>query len=104
MAYVADSSQEAAPAPTSDEITDIHLGTRSFSQLYLFAFATQGELFQHIRTQTLKQESVRYPEILAAWQAQQPIVQQQIQTEIGFADQMRYEDLPIEVSCRLREI
>jgi len=77
----------AAPAATT-KVTEQHiaLGTHFFNQRYLYAVATQGEVTQHIRTQTAVEESERLPEILAAWQTLQPSVQQLVQAEAGLAD------------------
>lgn len=85
-------------------VPDVSVGTNSFSQLYLHAFATQGELFHHVRTQTLKEEVVRYPEILGEWQRLQPAIQALQQTEVGLADQSSLEPLPTELLPRLEEI
>ena len=87
-----------------NSVPDVPVGTNSFPQRYLFAFATQGELFHHIRTQALKEEVDRYPEILSKWQVQQPIVQALQQFEAGLADQSLLENLPSELLPRLEEI
>lgn len=87
-----------------DAVPDVSVGTNSFSQLYLHAFATQGELFHHVRTQTLKEEAARFPEILAKWQAQQHAVQALLQSEVGLADQSSLESPPTELLPRLEEI
>ncbi len=89
-------SKEATPA--------IDVGTHFFNQLYLYAFATQGEIFSHIRTQTLEADSGRMSEILASWQAQQPAVQAILQAEIGVADRATIEELPREHERTLKEI
>lgn len=83
---------------------EVDVGTSFFNQRYLFAFANRGELIHHLRTQTHKDEAARFPEILGLWEAQQPVVQRLTQTESGAADQVVLEELPIELSPRLREI
>ena len=83
---------------------DITVGTHSFNQRYLYAFATQGEISNHIRTQTLEEEVARMPEILFQWRAQQPRVQQLIQNETGLADQSWLGDLPPELAPKLNAI
>jgi len=89
---------------TSLASADVVVGTHYFRQQYLFAFATQGEVLNHIRTQTLQDELERLPELVRAWQMQQAIVQQVIEREAGLADQSGLEDMPNEVTPRLREI
>jgi len=81
---------------------EIGVGTHFFNQRYLYAFATQGELINHVRTQTL--DARRLSEILALWQTQQPFVQQLMAAELGVADQSVLGDLPVELGPRLREI
>ncbi len=80
----------AAPAAT----TPIQVGTHFFRQQYLFAFATQAEVLQYVRTQTLSEELARLPEIFAAWQAIQPRVADLIVREAGLADAIRVSDIP----------
>ena len=75
---------------------DIVVGSHYFEQRYLYAFATQGELINHVRTQALTDEFARIEKIQADWQALQPKVQQLIQTESGLADKAVPEDLPNE--------
>jgi len=87
-----------------DATPAIDVGTHYFNQLYLYAFATQGEIFNHIRTQTLEVDPGRMSEILASWQAQQPAVQTILRTEIGLADRAIVEELPREHEPTLKEI
>jgi hypothetical protein len=83
---------------------DITVGTHSFNQLYLYAFATQGELLNHVRTQTLDEEFERFPEILFQWQMLQLRVQQLCQREHTLADQSTFEDPPTEFTTKLKNI
>src|SRR4051794_12007170 len=85
-------------------LPEVSVGTSYFSQRYLFAFATQGELLHHVRTQTLKEEVIRLKEIHAQWQAQQEAVQLLTHTEAGWAEQCSIEELPTSFARRLKEI
>jgi len=90
--------------PPQALLPEVSVGTNSFSQLYLFAFATQGELFHHVRMQTLKEEVARYPEILGKWQDLQPAIQALQHTEAHLPDQSLLDPLPSELLPRLEEI
>jgi hypothetical protein len=90
--------------PTVQSASQINVGTNYYSERYLYAFATQGEILNHIRTQTLEEEFTRIDEILAQWNAQQPAVQNLIQNELGLADQPNLEDLPANLNKKLDEI
>ncbi len=83
---------------------DITVGTHFFNQRYLYAFATQGEVQQHVRTLTLEVEITRLPEILSQWQAQQTAVRQLIQTEVRLADTIQLEPLPAQHASTLQDI
>src|SRR2546425_12389666 len=65
-----------------------------FTQRYLYAFATQGEIQNHVRTQTVEAESVRLPEIMTQWSAQQPAVQALMQAEATLANQAQILPIP----------
>ena len=92
------------PEVSGGEVTkpEIDVGTHFYNQRYLYAFATQGELINHVRTQT--QDAERLSQILALWQEQQRSVQKLIAAEAGLADQSVLRDLPVELGPRLREI
>jgi hypothetical protein len=62
----------------------------------LFAFASQPEVRQHLRTQLIPDEASRTPEILAAWAGAQPHVQALTQSEAGLADIVQIEEVPAE--------
>ena len=82
----------------------ISVGTTYFRQHYLFAFATQGELLHHIRTQTLHEEMARLEEIRSLWLAQQGTVQMLAHKESGMAERCSITELPSSLSRRLNEI
>src|SRR5438876_652937 len=104
IAENAEASPQMGFDASQSSVPDVSVGTNSFPQRYLFAFATQGELFHHVRTQTLKEEGARYSEILAQWQALQPVIQALQQSEVGLADQSLLENMPPELLPRLDEI
>ncbi len=81
---------------------EIPVATHSFRQRYLFAFATQGEVLNHIRTQALHEEVVRLPEILSSWSHLQPKVAELIQREVGTAESIQVLDLPPEAQRSAR--
>ncbi len=55
----------------------------TFRQQYLFAFAPQAELVQHVRTQAAPAEVARLPELLEAWNAAQSRLQSLLRREAG---------------------
>ncbi len=73
--------------PGSAASVPVQVGTHFFRQQYLFAFATQAEVLQYVRTQTIGEELARLPEIFAAWQAIQPRVADLIVREAGLLTQ-----------------
>jgi hypothetical protein len=82
----ASGSEPARPA--------VAIGTSSFRQQYLLAFASQPEVCQYLRTQLIPDEAPRTPEILRAWADAQPRVQALIQSEAGIADTIQIEEVP----------
>src|SRR5216684_1754547 len=94
-------ASELSPAET---IPDITVGTHFFKQRYLFAFATQGEVINHLRTQTLNDEAANTPDILLKWQEQQSKVQQCALAEPGVADSSSLEELPLQFAATLQGI
>jgi hypothetical protein len=93
---------------TSDTLAnclpEISVGTTYFRQHYLFAFATQGELLHHIRTQTLQEEVDRLEEIHSLWLDKQGAVQMLAHTESGIAERCSMTELPSSLSRRVNEI
>src|SRR5437868_15368886 len=90
----AESAVTPAPAP-------VRVGTHFFRQQYLLAFATQAEVLQYVRTQTLSEELGRLPEIFSAWQNVQPRVTDLIRREAGIADAIRLADIPAQHQPKL---
>src|SRR5947208_2882186 len=72
----------------------IAVGTSSYRQNYLFAFASQPEVGQYLRTQLATEYLADIPRLMADWQAAQPVVQQLLQTEQGAADNRPITALP----------
>jgi len=71
------------------------IGTHLFEQLYLYAFATQGEVHNYVRSQSAEPPE-RLHEILRSWAALQPAVVSLITSETGIADQVTFDKLPEE--------
>jgi hypothetical protein len=67
----------------------VALSTSFFRQRYLFAFASQPEVRQYLRTQLVRDEAARTPEILQAWADAQPKIQQLMSAEANLAEQIR---------------
>lgn len=82
----------------SAELPDISVGTHSFRQRYLYAFAPQGEMLNHLRTQAVEQELVRIPEIMQSWEALQPRVAELTVAELGVAEEITLSEIPQEFS------
>jgi len=89
-------------APETAE-TPVALGTHFFQQRYLYAFATQAEVSQHIRTQAIPDEAVRAPQILAAWAQLQPRVASLVADEAGLPDTIQVEGVPNAFEAQLQE-
>ena len=83
------------------ESAPVRVSTHFFQQQYLFAFATQAEVLQYVRTQTLSEELGRLPEIFSAWQNVQPRVTDLIRREAGIADAIRLADIPAQHQPKL---
>jgi len=77
-----------------------------FEQRYLYAFASQAEVYQHVRTQAIREEKTadRINAILAAWSAVRPRVMQVVQAEAGLADTIRVGPIPEGHKARLDQI
>ncbi len=69
----------------------------SFTQEYLYAFATQGEITNHIRTQALGLDRDRQAEILERWALLQPVVMELATTEAGLAETILIEPVRAEL-------
>src|SRR5437588_2967267 len=93
----AESAVTPAPAP-------VRLGTHFLNQQYLFAFATQAEVLQYVRTQTLSEELSRLSEIFSAWQHVQPRVADLIGREAGIADKIQTTEIPTQYKPKLDAI
>lgn len=91
--------EEGVKAPST-----IPLATHSFRQRYLYAFATQAEVIQHVRTQAVGEELKRLPEIFAGWELLQPSVARLIEKERGIADDTLLEAIPKEYHPLLEAI
>ena len=63
-------------------------------QKYLFAFATQFETREYLRTQSIRKKATAPPRFLKAWQEVQPRVQALVGSEAGLPDTIAVEDLP----------
>lgn len=79
----------------------IPVATHFFRQQYLFAFATQAEVLQHVRTQAVTEEVTRLPEILAAWSEVQPRVADLARREAGTPDAIQVTLLPAQHKPKL---
>jgi hypothetical protein len=79
----------------------VELATHSFRQLYLYAFATQAEVLQHVRMEALAQESERLEEIMANWASLQPRVDALIQDEQADAETIEVAPIPSEHEDRV---
>lgn len=80
---------------------EIPLATHSFNQLYLFAFATQAEVLNQIRTQALQEEAKRLPEIINLWTQLQPKVAELMQREAGLAEKIQVSKIPDNFRAKL---
>jgi hypothetical protein len=86
---------------SSAESVPVQVGTHFFRQQYLFAFATQAEVLQYVRTQTLSDELERLPEIFAARLGVQQNVADLIRREGGIADTVRVNEIPAQYKPKL---
>src|SRR5882672_2062397 len=76
----------------------VAIGTSSYCQKYLFAFASQAEVAQYLRTQLATENLPDIPRLMAGWLAAQPIVQRLFKEEQGAADSRPIEALPNEAA------
>src|SRR6266849_8814159 len=82
----------------------IPVATHSFDQRYLFAFATQGEIIHHLRTEALKEDRDNLDEVLDAWKRRQPSITELFQREAGIAETIGIAPIPEVHNPRLQEI
>lgn len=87
-----------------DERPKIALESHYFDQLYLYAFASQGEVYQHIRTQAIKDERQRSDAILAAWRGVRPRVTHVLQNEAGLPDTITVQAIAPEYAAQIQKI
>ena len=85
------------------EVRQIPVATHSYEQRYLFAFATQSEVANHIRTQALDEERERLPEVLEQWNQLQTRVQSLVAEEEGISSTIEASDIPAELHSKLNE-
>lgn len=83
------------------ELPQIPVATHYFNQRYLFAFATQAEVLNHVRTQGLEEEGQRLPDIMSAWRNLQPRVADLVQRESGQAETIQVAPIPEDHRPRL---
>jgi hypothetical protein len=94
MTKTAEGRKKAEAAPDIPAPAAVAVGTSSYRQKYLFAFASQPEVAQYLRTQLATEHLADIPQLMADWQAAQPLVQQLLQTEQGSADNRPITALP----------
>ncbi len=89
----------------SVEASTISVSTpaRFFRQRYLFAFATQAELMNYLKTQMLEEEESRHQEILNDWLQLRTQVESLILNELNYADTIQLTQIPDEHAPRLTE-
>lgn len=90
-----------SPLPSAEPPSQIPLATHHFPQRYLYAFATQGEVINHVRTQAVVEESHRLSEILLGWELLQPRVTALMEKEIGRANIHSLQPIPEEYRALL---
>ena len=90
-------------APDHKELA-IQVGTHFFRQLYLFAFAPQAAVLQHIRTQAIPEEQARIPEIIGRLSDAQRKVTSLMEQEPTLVDSNIITPLPRNLQGRVQEI
>jgi hypothetical protein len=86
------------------ELPEIRVSTNSYRQRYLFAFATQAELSNYVRTQALMEEAQKLPQILKSWGALQLRIAALIRDEVGLPEAIRITEVPVEHGARIESI
>lgn len=84
-------------------LPNIAVSTNVYKQHFLYAYSSQGEIQNHVRTQAHEEESRRLPEILRNWLAIQPHVLMVQQTEAGLAETIETQPIPDEYQAQLSE-
>ena len=84
-------------------VPNIAFSTNVYKQHHLYAYSSQGEIQNHVRTQAHEDESRRLPEILRNWIAIQPEVLMIQQAEAGLAETIEIQPIPDEYQARLSE-
>ena len=100
-APTSDSPGSATVPPDRSPDVPVQLGTHFFRQRYLFAFATQAELLQYVRTQSSDADAKRQAEIMEAWAGLQERVAHLLQTEAEVADTIKLTAIPQEYRTTL---
>ncbi len=85
---------QAKAVAVPGDLPKIPIATHSFDERYLYAFATQGEVIQHLRTQALKEDRDSLPEVMEAWNRVQGVVVELVQREAGMAETIRVAPIP----------
>lgn len=82
---------------------EIPVATHYFEQAYLYAFATQPEIYHHVRTQALAEESQAFSKIAKSWKALQPRVRELLDKEAGIAETILIDAIPKQYEQRLND-
>ena len=94
---------ESSSKESSAELPQIPISTHFYKQRYLYAFAPQAEVVQHIRTQALEQESSMQTQILQSWEQLQSRVATMLASEIGVAESIQLTAIPSEYEAVLQQ-
>ncbi|MCL4552021.1 MAG: hypothetical protein M1305_00475 [Candidatus Marsarchaeota archaeon] len=86
------------------EVPPISSFMHAFNQHYLLAFAPHGEVYHHLRTQTIADEASQMTAWMRHWEALQPRVADIVQREAGLADTIVVEPIPDDYQPRLSAI
>jgi hypothetical protein len=95
--------QNQEPTRPVAPVEPASLSTSYFEQQYLYAFATQQEVTQYVRTQAIPSEAQRLPEILADWTALRPRVAELVSVEGGLAESSIVTPVPDQCAAQLQE-
>ncbi len=79
----------------------VEVGTHYFRQLYLYAFAPQAEVMNHLRTQALSGENSQVPKLLGYWTLLQSRIGKLMQDEAGLAETIEVDEIPREFEPKL---
>jgi hypothetical protein len=92
---------DASPALAVDTVTasEVQVGTHSVPQRYLYAYASRGEVIQHVRTQASPADRNGLPAIVAAWDAVRLKVAALQASEAGLPDTVTIKPLPLEAGA-----